>query len=168
MKHLRYFYIFMTIFASINSVNASDLTQNIRNFKPLVDNISTSGTIGPKGFLALSNNGFDIIIDARTPPEGTAAEQKQVEALGMKYFNLPIDGRSIPQAQVSALAKILAKNKGKKILLHCVSANRAGALWAEYQISQGTAPKAALAQGRKIGMGRSLENWLRNKHKISN
>lgn len=168
MKHLKYFYIFVALFATITSVNASDLTQNIRNFKPLVDNISTSGTIGPKGFLALSDNNFDIIIDARTPPEGTAAEQKQVEALGMQYFNLPIDGRSIPQARVTALAKILAQNKGKKILLHCVSANRAGGLWAEYQISQGTNPKAALAQGRKIGMGQGLENWIRTKHKINN
>ncbi|PCI86324.1 MAG: hypothetical protein COB24_09990 [Hyphomicrobiales bacterium] len=168
MKQLKYFYIFIAVFAAINSANASDLTKSIRNFKPLVDNISTGGTISSEGFLALSDNEFDIIIDARTPPEGTAAEQKQVEALGMQYFNLPIDGRSIPQARVTALAKILAQNKGKKILLHCVSANRAGALWAEYQISQGTEVKAALAQGRKIGMGRGLENWIRDKHKISN
>lgn len=168
MKQFKFFYLFVALFAAITTTNASDLTNNIRNFKPLVDNISTSGTISSNGFLALEKNGFDIIIDARTPPEGTAAEQKQVEALGMQYFNLPIDGRSIPQARVAALAKILAKNKGKKILLHCVSANRAGALWAEYQISQGVEPKAALNQGRKIGMGASLENWIKNKHNIAN
>lgn len=168
MNQLKYFYIFIALFTAISSANSSDLTNNIRNFKPLMNNISTSGTIGSKGFLALSDDGFDIIIDARTPPEGTAAEQKQVEALGMQYFNLPIDGRSIPQARVTALAKILAQNKGKKILLHCVSANRAGGLWAEYQISHGTDVKAALAQGRKIGMGSGLENWIRNKHKIDN
>lgn len=172
MKHIKYLYLFVAFFATITigitNVYAADLTNNIRNFKPLTNNISTGGSIGSKGFLTLADGGFDIIIDARTVAEGTATEQKQVEALGMQYFNLPIDGRSIPQAHVSALAKILTQNKGKKILLHCVSGNRAGALWAEYQINQGTNPKAALAQGRHIGMGRGIENWIRNKHKINN
>lgn len=172
MKHIKYLYIFVAFFASITigitSANADALTNNIRNFKPLTNNISTGGNVSVKGFSALADNGFDIIIDARTPPEGTAAEQKQVEALGMQYFNLPIDGRTIPQDKVAALAKILSQNKDKKILIHCASGNRVGAFWAEYQISHGVTAKEALAQGRYIGMGRGLESWIRNKHKINN
>lgn len=168
MKHFKYFYLIMAFFALTTSAIANDLTNNIRNFQPLMNNISTSGTIGERGFKALSDANFAIIIDARTPPEGTAAEKKRVEALGMTYYNLPIDGRSIPTARVDALAKILAQNKGKKILLHCVSANRAGALWAEYQITQGVDGRTAISQGKKIGMGAGLENWVRTKHKIAN
>lgn len=167
MRLFKYLTIIITIFAANFTASAGELENNIRNFQPLVDNISTSGTIGAKGFLALKNNDFDIIIDARTPPEGTAAEQKQVEALGMTYYNLPI-GNSIPVAHISALDRILSQNKGKKILIHCVSANRAGGLWADYKISKGGNPQAALAQGRKIGMGGGLEAWVKNKHGLNN
>lgn len=167
MKLQKYILIILTILATNITAFAGDLENNIRNFQPLVNNIATSGTIGSKGFLALKNSGYDIIIDARTPPEGTAAEQKQVEALGMTYYNLPI-GNAIPVSHISALDKILSQNKGKKILIHCVSANRAGGLWADYQITKGADPKTALAQGRKIGMSGRLEFWVKNKHGLSN
>lgn len=167
MKLLQPLFIILAILPFLGSVNAGELENNIRNFKPLVDNISTSGTISEQGYLALVSNNFDIIIDARTPPEGTAAEKKRVEALGMKYYNLPI-GNAIPIGHISALDKILKQNKGKKILIHCVSANRAGGLWADYQISKGADPMAAIKQGRAIGMGGRLEFWVRNKHKIGN
>lgn len=167
MKLIKQIFIIFALLASASAAFAGDLENNIRNFQPLVGNISTSGTIGSNGYLALANHDFDIIIDARTPPEGTAAEQQQVQALGMKYYNLPI-GNAIPLSHISALDKILAENKGRKILIHCVSANRAGGLWADYQISKGTDPLAALAQGRKIGMSSRLEFWVKNKHGLKN
>lgn len=167
MKILKSIFIIITFMAFSGAALASDLTTNIRNFKPLIGNISTGGTIGADGYLALANAEFEIIIDARTPPEGTAAEKNRVEALGMTYYNLPI-GNAIPIGHIGALDKILAQNEGKKILIHCVSGNRVGGLWADYQITKGADPKAALQQGRASGMGGRLEFWIKNKHKIAN
>lgn len=167
MKSFKFIYALIALFWATSTGNAGALEDNIRNFQPLVNNISTSGTISSNGYQALKNSGFKIIIDARTPPEGTAAEKKRVEALGMKYYNLPI-GNAIPIAHISALDKILKQNNGQKILIHCVSANRAGGLWADYQISKGADPKTSILQGRKIGMGGRMEFWVKNKHKIGN
>ncbi len=145
---------------AISTVNASELQNHIRNFKPLTNNISTSGSIGARGYAALKAASFDMIIDLRTPPEGTKAEQKQVNANRMAYSNIPLDGRNISKGQVAQLNDILNANKGKKILIHCVSANRVGALWTALQLSKNVPKATAFKQGRAIGMGAYLENWL--------
>lgn len=167
MKQLKHIFIIISILLLASCGEEGTLENSIRNFKTLNSTISTGGLIESGGIAALKDNGFDIIIDGRTPPEGTAEEQKQAEANGMAYFNLPIDGRSIPTAHLTALAKILADNKDKKILIHCASGNRIGGLWADYQISQGVDFSTAMQQGKTMGMGGTLENWLKNKHKTA-
>lgn len=164
MKYIRFLLAIVGLSLATQAGIANELTNNIRNFKLLSGNIFTSGSINKGGYQALANNQFEIIINVRMPEEGSDFEQKQVIAQGMSYYNLPIDGRSVPAAHIDILAKILSQNQDKKILIHCVSANRAGALWAEYQIKQGVSLDSALNQGRAIGMGGYLEEWIKNRH----
>lgn len=165
MKHFKHIFIFIGVLFLANCGDGSELENNIRNFKALNDNISTGGLVNTAAIPALKTNGFDIIIDARTAAEGIFNEQKAVQDAGMSYFNIPLDGSNIPDESVNMLAKVLAEHKDKKILIHCASGNRVGGLWAAYQINQGTEFNNAMQQGKNIGMGGHLEQWLTSKHK---
>ncbi|MFT3670154.1 MAG: sulfur transferase domain-containing protein [Pseudoxanthomonas sp.] len=81
----------------------------------------------------------------------------EVEALGMTYIALPISGKEdIGAANAQALHALLQGREGK-VLLHCASGNRVGALLAlgAAQID-GLPADDALALGRAAGL-KSLE-----------
>ena len=58
-------------------------------------------------------------------------EPAVVEALGMRYVNIPITLDGFSATDVDRFAAVLAETKGP-VLLHCGSSNRAGGMWAAY------------------------------------
>ena len=95
---------------------------------------------GPLDLPALKDSfpGAVVIIDLRTPEEGTATEQTEAQALGLSYHNLPVAGATILEEQVLALDELLdSAPQEALVVLHCASGNRAGMLWAASELHQG-------------------------------
>jgi len=112
---------------------------------------------------AIAAAGFSTVVDMRAADEERGFdEQKAIERLGMEYVLLPIasaDDISLDKAAV--LDQILAENEGR-ILLHCGSGNRVGALYALREKSYGASNDEALAVGKAAGMTR-LESVVRER-----
>ncbi|KRA45305.1 sulfur transferase domain-containing protein [Pseudoxanthomonas sp. Root630] len=106
----------------------------------------------------LKDEGVRTVIDLRGPQEVRGYDEAgEVEALGMTYIALPISGKEdISAANAQALHALLQGREGK-VLLHCASGNRVGALLALGAAQlDGLSADEALALGRSAGL-KSLE-----------
>ncbi len=114
-------------------VEVSDaVRQAVPNIEVLSEGIVAGGAPEVSAFKAIKENGFKTVIDLRTPEEGIDAERKAVEALGMKYVNIPMSSRDVSEAQVEKLSASLTDD-AYPVLMHCRSGGRVNALWSEYQ-----------------------------------
>ena len=132
----------------------------VQNYNRITPYIAISGLVGADGAAELAIFNFKTIIDMRTGREGTDEEVTLVKAEGMDYINIPITVKGISEEQLAEFTKQFELAE-KPILIHCNSGNRAGAMWATYQISKGIDPEKAIAQGRKAGMRPAYEEKIR-------
>ena len=132
----------------------------VQNYSRATEQIAISGLIGDGGAQALAAHGFKTIIDLRTATEGTADEKALIDLNGMSYINIPMTVAGISEEQLAAFTKAMETAQAP-ILIHCGSGNRAGAMWASYQIRKGVDPEVALAAGRKAGMRPPMEEKVR-------
>jgi uncharacterized protein (TIGR01244 family) len=119
------------------------------NRKDPLAGITTAGQPTAEQLAAAAAAGYKSVIDLRTPSEnrGMADEKATVEGLGMSYVNLPVDGAGgVSYANAAALDELL-RNAEQPVLLHCASANRAGALLALRAKLEGADDDTALALG---------------------
>ena len=87
-------------------------------------------------------------------------QQPLVDHNGMNYVNIPMTVAGISEEQLAAFTKAIETAQAP-VLIHCGSGNRAGAMWASYQIRKGVDPEVALAAGRKAGMRPPMEEKVR-------
>ena len=68
---------------------------SIRNYLRVNENFCTAGQPTVEDLTALKDDGNVAVLNLRLPDEhDSAAEQAGVEALGMKYFNIPVRPKS--------------------------------------------------------------------------
>ncbi len=115
--------------------------------------IASSGAIDEGGYGRLSQLGFEAVIDLRVPEESGIEEARdEVEARGMRYFNIPM-GYAVPsEAEIAAFAQIVEDEDNLPLLFHGPLANRAGAMWALYRAHRGIPPAQAYEEGRTAGL----------------
>lgn len=98
--------------------------------------------------------GVTTVIDLRRPDEDRGYDEAaRAERLGLRYVRLPIAGASdITVENARTLQRLLKQDSGTT-LLHCASANRAGALLSLLNARiEGASTEAALQLGRDAGM----------------
>lgn len=109
----------------------------------------------PKGeaaYKALKEAGVTTIVDLRTLDDG-GEKRKAVEALGLKFVNLPIrDGQIPSEAQVEAFMKAVQASGGKTYV-HCqAGVGRTGAMVGSYLVKSGQeSPTDALKRVLAVG-----------------
>jgi uncharacterized protein (TIGR01244 family) len=133
----------------------------IFNYNRTTPHIATSGLIGKGGIGELKALGFIAILDLRTPPEGTEAERAAMEAQGLRYFNIPIARGAPSDDQIQRFTRLIEDAANQPLLIHCVSANRVGAMWTLYRLRQGVPFEIAMEEGRTVGMKPKRENMVR-------
>lgn len=165
---MKYFTIIMTLVAILlaSAAQATNRTpfghqvSTVHNYYRISTQVATSGLIGDGGAQLLAAHNFKTIIDLRTANEGTDEEKALVDAAGMTYINIPMTVAGISAEQLARFTKAI-ETAQMPVLIHCGSGNRAGAMWASYQISKGVDPEAALEESRKIGMRPPMEEKVR-------
>jgi uncharacterized protein (TIGR01244 family) len=100
---------------------------------------------------AAKDAGFTTIITLRPETEpGFAEEKAQVESLGMQWVSIPMAGKAgLTIENAEALAEAM---KGERVLAHCGSGNRVGALIAIKAKLDGQSAEEALATGKAAGL----------------
>ncbi len=102
---------------------------------------------------ALGRAGYRSVIDLRPPQEARGFDEKAaVATAGLRYENLPV---TLPTLDAAAVDRFLAvfRSAPRPVLLHCATANRAGALYYAWLVlERGVEPGAALERARAAGL----------------
>jgi uncharacterized protein (TIGR01244 family) len=103
---------------------------SIRNYLRVNENFCTAGQPTVEDLTALKDDGNVAVLNLRLPDEhDSAAEQAGVEALGMKYFNIPVSGGDPQDSQAEEFLALTDDPTNRPMFIHCGSANRVGAFW---------------------------------------
>ena len=114
---------------------------------------------------AIRAAGITVVVNLRGLEETSkwGDERAAVEGLGMRYEAIPVASRiDVNEDKAARLAAVLAETKEEKVLLHCRSGNRVGALMALIAQAQGASTDEALEVGRAHGLTK-LESVVRAK-----
>lgn len=150
----------ITLGFAFSSSHAQEAQQRFHN---PAENLITGGQPTQSELLQLKDSGVTTIINLRSPGEEVAFNEKEeANALGLEYISLPIAGADdINQENAKKLHTLLEENQNQKVLLHCASGNRVGALLAiRAHTLQGESLSSSLQFGREAGLG-SLEDKVK-------
>ena len=105
--------------------------------------------------------GYKTVINLRQPDEKDNTDPDRVQAMGMTYVSIPING-SPDMTREKALALSAALEAAESpVIVHWASGNRVGGLFAmKAYFIDGMSPEEALAVGKAAGMTR-LEPTVR-------
>lgn len=130
-----------------------DVSPNIVNYTRVAPNVGLAGRLTAAGVEEAHELGFSLVIDLRQPDEDGVDTQKEiVRRIGLRYENIPLASDETAWRQVDRVIALLDDDANFPVLIHCGSANRAGALWALYRARQGVQPIVAIEEGRAGGM----------------
>lgn len=108
----------------------------------------------------LKDFGFHAVIDLATPEKTAKLHRAETEALGMGYFNLPIDGDIPEQRQVDLYSEIILKAGNRPLLVYAPKASLLGLMWTSYRLDQGVPAEFAIQEGRAFGLTGEQEKKL--------
>ncbi len=122
-----------------------------------------------EGYAELKKLGVAIVVNFRESGKGNQQEQARVEALGMKYVEIPWSGFDKPDnQQVAQFLQLLKDNSSQKIFFHCRrGAERTGVMGAAYRMAfEKWTPEQALEEMEEFNFRglffRHLKKYVRN------
>ncbi len=97
--------------------------------KKVSDDFSVAGQISSEELKELASQGFKSVLNLRSPDEKDFLndEQKQAEAVGLEYVNVPLNPKEANQ-QLTREAILEIDNLPQPILIHCAGGARAGGI----------------------------------------
>lgn len=141
--------VFSTILVSLNAF------AGIESPKQVSENLWVMGNPSNEQLEKFSNKGGDVVINLLSYREMADSNEPAVVTRNeMAYFHVPVNGADgISHENARLVDRILLKHSDKKILVHCASSNRVGALMAlRAGWLDGMPVAAAVAIGKKHGM----------------
>lgn len=132
---------------------AANATPGILDRQPL-PGVYSAGQPNPDDWADIAAHGVTTVIDLRPDAERPGRDEAaEVQAAGLAYRQIAVAG---PQDLTPEAARTLWETieaAPGKVLVHCASGNRAGALLAIAAAREGhTTPERALELGREAGM----------------
>lgn len=142
---------------------ADRVSPAVTHYSRVTPQIAAAGLLRDGAVPELKSLGFSTIIDLRGPEEGTDVERRAAIAVSLRYINIPVTGDVPTDDQIVEFARAVENAGNAPLLVHCVSANRAGAMWVLYRAARGAPSETALAEGRAIGLQGARENAVRQR-----
>jgi protein tyrosine/serine phosphatase len=107
----------------------------IKNFGQMDDRFYRGGQPKQEDYQSLAGLGIKTVIDLRDDPE--SYEKSSVEALGMKYVNIPMSDTKYPPAeQIAQFLKLVDDPSTGKFFVHCAGGrHRTGVMGAVYRFN---------------------------------
>ena len=114
----------------------------------------TAAQPGPGAWRVLAEQGVVAVVNLRPDDEQPGRDERaEVTAAGMAYHQVPVAGADGLTDDNAAKLWALVSAAPGKVLVHCASGNRAGALLALGAASAGAmSPEQALAFGQSAGL----------------
>jgi protein tyrosine phosphatase (PTP) superfamily phosphohydrolase (DUF442 family) len=121
--------------------------------------LGAGGQPTDEGFRTLAEKGYQAVINLRTDTEkyDPAAEEKLVSSLGMKYFKIPVSGRSPKEEQALEFLKTMDDLKDQKVFIHCAIGVRAGSfVLIDLVLKEGTDQEKAEEIATRVGLSSEI------------
>ena len=114
-------------------VDTSNVT--IKNFGQMDDRFFRGGQPKENDYQQLAALGIKTVIDLQNEP--TDYEKRDVEALGMKYVNIPMSDKDYPEtAKINQFLKLVDDPATGKFYVHCAGGrHRTGVMGAVYRFN---------------------------------
>ncbi len=142
---------------------AHDISSEIsaKNAKQYTEHFIVAGQPTEADLTILAHKGIKTVINLRGKGEFSQfAEKDKVEALGMNYISIPIDGASGVNKENLLLFSAAIENRSNTFV-HCASGNRVGAMFAlDAYYNDHANIEEAVVIGKKSGLT-GLENRVR-------
>ena len=133
----------------------SDAPVSARNFLWINRDYCTGGQPAHQDLIRLKQRGVHSVLNLRTAAEdpGVLKEGAAVQALGLKYFHLPVDSNHLTPKLGDEFLRIVSDESNRPLFIHCASANRVGAFWILHRVvNHGWSLAKAEKEARKIGL----------------
>jgi len=127
----------------------------VPNFHQVNQHVYRGGQPTDAGFNSLAKLGVKVVIDLREADEHRNAEAAAVQALGMRYINVPMRGTVAPKdEEVSKALALLNASDDAPVFVHCRrGSDRTGTVIACYRISHDRWDnQKAFKEARSFGM----------------
>jgi len=140
---------FSVLFAAISLVLASQIsafsqeieksdssTVTIKNFGQMDDRFFRGGQPKETDYQQLAALGIKTVIDLQLDPK--PYEKRNVEALGMKYVNIPMSDKDYPEnTKIDEFLKLVDNPATGKFFVHCAGGrHRTGVMGAVYRFNR--------------------------------
>ncbi len=132
-----------------------------KNYLRAAPYIGTAGIVAAGGFEEAKRLGYQTVINLNTSEEGLAEEEQYVRDAGLTYISIQVSTKAPTAEQVAMFADYVNDPANYPILVHCMSANRVGAMWALYRTANGVPAEIAIQEGRVVGLKPSREAAVR-------
>jgi len=142
----------------ISTVFSADIAAELKGIKGLKHpsvNIYSAGQPQPESFAALAKAGVRHVINLRPPTEAPDLNEAAIATqANLAYYNIPIKGAAdLTRDKVDLLDRLLKKIGDEKVLMHCSSSNRVGALMALRSAwIGGASTERAIKEGERHGL----------------
>lgn len=146
------------------SLAAADAPKGLSHFAQVDEHVYRGGQPSLSGVESLAKLGVKAVIDLRGSGERALSEQKQVEALGMKYYSVPLPALGAPgSAEVATVLALIDDSQNWPVYVHCLRGkDRTGTVIACYRIRHDRWPNArAVKEAQEHGMSR-VERGMRS------
>jgi tyrosine-protein phosphatase SIW14 len=133
------------------------------NFHQVNQNLYRGAQPREGGIQKLKELGVKTVINLRGADEGTEAEERDVRAAKLNYFNVPLDGLGRPSDEkVEKILALINDSKNWPVFIHCNHGkDRTGTIIACYRISHdGWTLDEAMKEAKRYGM-----SWVQFKMK---
>jgi len=124
-----------TAFSQENTQTNLATNVNIKNFGQMDERFFRGGQPKENDYQQLSALGITTVIDLREDPK--AYEKQNVEALGMRYVNIPMSDKDYPPTEkISEFLKLVDDPSTGKFFVHCAGGrHRTGVIGAVYRFN---------------------------------
>jgi protein tyrosine/serine phosphatase len=130
--------------------------EGIANFDQINDHLYRGAQPNRVGLQYLHKLGVGAIVNLRMDDDAWVAEEAEAKALGMNYYNVPMNSfRHMTMQNVTNVLSIIENSK-TPVFIHCkVGCDRTGTVIACYRIQHdGWDSAKALSEARTYGMNR--------------
>jgi protein tyrosine/serine phosphatase len=149
--------------ATVSAQEPADSSQ-LPRFHQVGERLFRGGQPREGGFAKLRDLGINTVINLRGASDRTRAEEKEVRALGLNYFNVPLPNWARPQhTRVARILELINAAESGRVFIHCKDGvDRTGMIVAIYRMKHdGWSADQALAEAERTGMRRT-QFWMRD------
>jgi protein tyrosine phosphatase (PTP) superfamily phosphohydrolase (DUF442 family) len=104
------------------------------NFHRINPQLATGGHFVGDAAAELARQGVTLVIDLRDEPP--AEEREQLEAVGIRWVNIPVVWAAPERADFEDFSKLMAANKSESVFVQCQANYRASAMTYLYRVAR--------------------------------